>query len=93
MTRSLPHVTRRLALWGALLAAGIGVAIALNVVLLGLAGERDDPVGRLSPIAAVPAPGGAPTAQPGDESRLPTEPATTGDDDDERPHGHDSDDD
>jgi hypothetical protein len=41
----------------------------------------------------VPAPGGAPTAQPGDESRLPTEPATTGDDDDERPHGHDSDDD
>jgi hypothetical protein len=86
VTRTLPRVSRRLALWGAAFAAGIAVAIALNVVLLGLAGERDDPVGRLSPVSVVPPAAGGATSEP-TEPQSPTEPVTTGDDD------HDADDD
>lgn len=73
-------MSRRLALWAAAFAAGIGVAIALNVVLLGLAGERDDPVGRLSPVAVVPPAPGSVTAEPA-ETQPPAAPSTTGDDD------------
>jgi hypothetical protein len=80
-------MSRRLALWAAAFAAGIGVAIALNVVLLGLAGERDDPVGRLSPIAVVPPAPGSVTAEPTTETQPPAAPSTTGEDD------HDGDDD
>jgi hypothetical protein len=87
MTRTLPLVSRRLAVWGALFAAGIGVAIALNVVLLGLAGERHDPVGRLSPVGVVPASGTVATVEPTAEAPPPAEPTTT--DDDHREHDRD----
>jgi hypothetical protein len=37
----------------ALFGAGVAVALALNLVLLGMTSERDDPVGRLTPVTVV----------------------------------------
>jgi len=34
----------------------VAAAIAVNVLLLGYGGDRHDPVGRLSPVANLPAP-------------------------------------
>jgi hypothetical protein len=42
----------------------IAAAIAVNVLLLGYGGARNDPVGQLSPVASLPRPSVAPQPAP-----------------------------
>lgn len=69
--------------WAAPIGAAAAAAIAVNVVLLGVAENRDDPVGRLTPRVLI-GDTAEPTSLPGNDAP-PTEPAqtiTNGDDDD-----------
>jgi len=78
---------RKVIRWAALIAAAAAAAIAVNVVLLGVAENRDDPVGKLTPRILVED-AGTPAHQPGSSTR--TAPAETavsdgdGDRDDDR---------
>lgn len=50
-------------IWVLLVVAGVAAVVVANVALLGLASERNDPVGRLQPVATLdlgPATGTAP---------------------------------
>jgi hypothetical protein len=72
----------------ALAALAVAGALAANLVLIGLATDRRDPVGRLRPVVAVgPATGAAPTVEAG------TTPAPTVDDHADDGHGQDGDED
>jgi hypothetical protein len=44
--------------------AAVAAVIAVNVLLLGYGGDRHDPVGRLSPVANLPAPAVQPPRAP-----------------------------
>jgi hypothetical protein len=43
-------------LWVLIVAAGVVAVVVANVALLGLASERNDPVGRLEPVATLDVP-------------------------------------
>jgi hypothetical protein len=42
--------------WVVVTVAALTAVVAVNVALLSYGGDRHDPVGRLSPVATVPAP-------------------------------------
>ena len=57
MNRALPYVLAALAV--------VAAAVAVDLVLLGYVGNRNDPVGKLSPVApALLAPATTPTVPP-----------------------------
>jgi hypothetical protein len=66
-------------IWVLLVVAGVAAVMVANVALLGLASERNDPVGRLEPVTTLdrgPASGTAPGVTTGVTS---TEPDDHGD--------------
>lgn len=69
--------------WAALIAAAAAAAIAANVVLLGVAESRDDPVGRLTPRVVVED-AGPPASQPGSGTRTTPAETVVSDDDGDR---------
>ena len=71
MRRLLPIVLIALAVAGA--------ALAVNLLLVGYADERDDPVGNLNPRAALTVPTTADRRQTTDDDTTTTEPTTTDD--------------
>jgi hypothetical protein len=80
----------------ALFSAGVAVTLVLNFLLLGMTSERDDPVGRLTPVAVLSGAGSTPppatsggATSPGEvtTSTTTTEPAGTDVDDDHGDRG------
>lgn len=65
--------------WILVAIAGVVAVVVANVALLGLATERNDPVGRLQPLASLDLPATSPRPAP---SAPPTTTGSVGSDDD-----------